>query len=182
MGTSIWKPTCVKTARPSLLAYLHFNSGEKGTEHSEAHHDQPPQDSPNNEATHRICAPKPQTLQSLHLDEDNGSDVNRQTIDEGAGQQIQCPQHGGQYTRQRELSNQWTKVSKAEVAVTEMDAKRLEEKGHAKGLPAPQSFDSPETPRGIDLIDHEAITPIDEDWVVVVDDNNPVSKIALFNC
>jgi len=73
-------------------------------------------------------------------------------------------------------------VSKTEAAVTEIPTKRLEEKGHALGLSSPLSFnpaDPAEIPRGVGLI--EPIFPTDEDWVIV-DDDNPVSQIALSNC
>lgn len=97
--------------------------------------------------------------------------------DEGVGRQIQRAQHGGQYTRQRELSSEWIEVSNTEGEVAEIATKRLEEQGHVKWLLAPLS---PETPRVVeDSVG--TITPIGEDWVVG-DDNNPVSKIALSNC
>ena len=161
-----------------MLAYLNFNSKEKGLEHGEPQYDQPPQDPPKNEATLETlenCAPEPHTL---HPDEDNGSGVNRLSMDdEGASQQIQRAQHGGQYTRQRELSSEWMEVSNTEGAVAEIAAKRLEEHGHVKWLLAPLSFDPPEPPRGLDSI--KTITPIGEDWIG--DESNPVSKIALSN-
>ena len=173
--------------RPSLLAYLHINSKEKGLEHGENHHDQPPQDSPDNEATLGTCAPKPHTPHSD--DEDGGSesrDVNRQTIDDEAGHQAQRAQHDGQHGCQLDrngLSSQWMDASKTQAAVTKMATKRLEEKEHALGLSAPLSFDfadPAEIPRGVSLI--KAKSPLNEDWVLVDDDNNPVSQIALFNC
>ena len=162
-----------------MFAYLHFNSNEKGTEHGEPHHDQPQQDSLKSDATLGTCATKPRIL---HTDEDNSSDVNRQTIvDEGAGQQFQRAQRGRQYTRQPELSNQQMGVSETEAVVTDMATKRLEEKGHALGLSASLSFDlAAEISRGVGLI--ESISPTDEDWVIVDDDNNPVRQIALFDC
>lgn len=164
-------------SRPSLLAYLHFNSNQKRMEHGEPHHDQPSQDPPKSDATLGNCATKPYII---HPDEDNGADVNRQTIDdERAGQQIQRAQRGGQYTSQPELSSQTMGVSKTETAVTEVATKRLE-KGHAPGLSAPLSIDPAEIPRGVHLI--EAIFPNDEDWVIVDDDNNPVSQIARSDC
>ena len=161
-------------SRPLLLAYLHFNRNKEGTEHSEPHYDQLLQDAPKSDATLRICDTD---LHILHPDKDNGSDVNRQAIDdEGAGQQIQHTQHGGQYTCQPELSGQPMEASKTEAAVTEMATKRLEEKGHALGLSVPLPSDPAEIPRGVGLI--EAISLNDEDWAIVDDDNNPVSRIA----
>ena len=67
-------------------------------------------------------------------------------------------------------------ASKTEAAVTEMATKRLEEKGHALGLSVPLPSDPAEIPRGVGLI--EAISLNDEDWAIVDDDNNPVSRIA----
>jgi len=169
--------------KPSLLAYLHINSKEKGLEHGENHHNQPPQDLPDNEATLGICSPKPHTLRSD--DEDGGSArrvVNRQTIDDEAGHQAHDGQHACQLDRNG-LSSQWLEVSKTEAAVTKMATKGLEEKEHALGLSAPLSFDladPAEIPRGVSLI--KAISPLDEDWVLVDDDNNPVSQIALSDC
>jgi hypothetical protein len=170
--------------RSSLLAHLHFNSEEKGLEHGETHH-HPPQDPPNNEATLETWAPKPHALHSDE-DEDNDSEsgvVNHQTSDdEGAGQQVQRAQHDGQHACQPEieLPSQWIEVSKAEAAVTKIATKRLEGKEHAPGLSTPLSFDAAEIPRAAGLI--ETISPIDEGCVLVEDDNNPVSQIALSNC
>ena len=169
--------------RPSLPTYLHPNSNNKRLRHGQPHHERPKQsDSPQNEATLGTWTSKPDVL---HPNEDNGSesgDVNHQTINNEASQQIQ---RDGQCTCQPEngLSRQWMEVSNTEAATTEIVTKVLEEKGDAIGLSAPLTFTTfppAEIPRDAGI--REAILPIDKDWVMVDDAVSLVSQLALSNC
>jgi hypothetical protein len=70
-------------------------------------------------------------------------------------------------------------VSKTEAAVIEIATKRLEEKGQATGLAAVLSLNPSEIYLGVGFM--EAISPIDEDWMVVDNAIDPVSQLAFSN-
>ena len=124
---------------------------------------------------------------ALNPDKCNNSqnrDINRETIyDEGAGQQMERAQRGGQRTRQPEDEksefNRKMGAPNTETA-TELAGKGLEEKGDAMDLSAILPWDPKEISRGEGFI--EQISPIDKNWEIVDRPINPVSQLALAKC
>ena len=150
-------------------------------EHSEKHYDQPPQDSPKNEAALGTCAPKSHTL---HPDKDNGSEsrgVNRHTIDD-EGADPTRPTWRAVYTPARIVQSADASIKNRSSSHRDSHEDARGERTRPRALIT--SVVQPRRPagisRGVGLI--EAIFPIDEDWVIVDDDNNPVSQIALSSC
>ena len=146
-----------------LLAYYQYNDLQLA-------------DSSKNEATPETCGHKPTVL---HPDKDNDSenrDIDRQA--EGAGQQMECAQRGGQSTRHPEAgkseSNQKMEASKPETGATETAKKGLEEKGDGMNF---SEFLPMKNPRGEGLIE-----PIDKGWEIVDRPINLVSQLALSSC